>query len=692
MSLKSSPYLSDTYVDEFGDVHPLVVRNYQRIGIMNMCMMPRMVLGDATGIGKTLQMLSTIGYVWMQEPEYVPIIVTKKSALYQWSDEVAKFMRNMQCVTVDRTPTHRQRSYGEFFENYDPMSKRLLIITYDMLLKDTEESVVRDMSRKPNKKEKTELARFRAEEKLNKRDYETEAKVFNAHFDQRPYEVWDYAHSVAAIGADPSALERPTTWCEADECRLQVLTWLRDEHLGAGVALESYKSIVSPMKVIPGIADYMGELTANHPGVKFMLVMDEAHVLKNHKGKMHGNAAHIAQMCDRVYGMTATPVKNRLMEFFALFRIIVPSLFPQITAFQNEFCVTKLQSIGGGRKVRIVVGYRNLEEFVRRVEPFYLARQKHEVAKELPTLITRELRCELSDEQEELYDLAEAGLLEQSDDPDADNAAVLGAMTHVQEAVDSPELLSDEDGNPFEGSSTKMQILMDMLEDDLQGTKTILFSRFRRMIDIIEREVKDAGIKCVRITGAETKASVREQAKKRFQDPKSGINLILITMAGAESINLQAAEHFVMYDSPWSFGDYAQLIGRMMRIGSKHKVTVATHLMGIRQDGSKTIDHYVIQKLREKKKLSDKVAGDGLKDGLVFAKSDPMDLVDMIRKGHDPKEGGRKTTLTSRGPKGSPKAAPKAKKAAPKAKRKKVTATPPDEEKAVTLSIDMSDL
>ena len=41
-----------------------------------------------------------------------------------------------------------------------------------------------------------------------------------------------------------------------------------------------------------------------------------------------------------------------------------------ISHFQNEFCVTKLQPIGGGRKVPIVVGYRNLDEFVRRMRKF----------------------------------------------------------------------------------------------------------------------------------------------------------------------------------------------------------------------------------------------------------------------------------------------------------------------------------
>jgi len=404
--------------------------------------------------------------------------------------------------------------------------------------------------------------------------------------------------------------------------------------------------------------------------------MDEAHTLKNHKGKMHGNAARVAAECGRVYGLTATPVKNRLMEFFALFKIVVPSLFPKITPFQDAFCVTKLQPIGGGRKVRIVVGYKNLQQFVSQIEPYYLARQKHEVAHELPSLITRELRCELSDMQEELYDLAEAGLLEKNADPDADSAAVLGAMTHVQEAVDSPELLEDDEGNPFEGDSTKLQVLLDMFENELDGVKTIVFSRFRRVVDIIEREMVARKMKCVRITGAENKASVREKAKRIFQDPKSGVNVILITTAGSESINLQTAEHFVLFDAPWSYGDYVQLLGRMIRIGSKHQTTVATHLVAVRQNGEKTIDHYVIKKLREKKKLADRVAGEGLKDGLMFVKDDPMELVGMIESGRGKGQKTPKKALVSRSAPKEPQAKEKPRKA--KEKPRKAKAAKPE--------------
>ena len=92
MTLKPSPYLKDSYVNDNGEEAAVVVRNYQKIGVMNLLMVPWTLLGDDTGLGKTLEVLSAIGYVWLKEPEYVPVIITTKSALFQWEAETQRFM------------------------------------------------------------------------------------------------------------------------------------------------------------------------------------------------------------------------------------------------------------------------------------------------------------------------------------------------------------------------------------------------------------------------------------------------------------------------------------------------------------------------------------------------------------------------------------------------------------------------
>ncbi len=622
LKLKPSPYLQDRFVDEYGEEKPVQLRNYQAQGILNMLQMERMILGDDTGLGKTLEMLSTIGYIWLKEPEYVPIIITSKSALFQWESETKKFMRDMEAVTVYGHPFQRHAFYEDFFLNHNQDKKRLLILSYDMIMYDMNETVIKEKKRSPRKGFQKELDSAKANEVAANTLFEAEKEKFDQHFRERPWDIHNYLIEYLKNDEKPPT---PTIFSDEDTKRLLAYVEIRQNLVDAKQKVRDLRDEAAPPKKVPGLIDYVQQMRKKHPHVKFVLVMDEIHKLKNHKSQFHEKVALLGKESKRAYGLTATPVKNRLMEFWSLFRIIYPSLFPKITPFQDSFCLTRLQEIGGGRHVRLVVGYQNLDKFVELIEPYYLTRKKHDVAKELPELISQEIECELSEIQEELYDLAEAGLLDKSEDPDVQSAELLSSMVMCQQATDSPELITDDTtGKPFIGPSSKIDALVDLLQSDAVDEKVIVFSRFEKMISLVEARLKKEGINCTRITGKENNPRVREANKTKFQDMNSGVNVILITTAGSESLNLHSAEHFALLDLPWSWGDYLQLIGRALRIGSVHKTVVAHHFLGKKRDNSKTIDHQVLKALRAKKRLADKVAGENLKDGLKFTEAESV--------------------------------------------------------------------
>ena len=144
-------------------------------------------------------------------------------------------------------------------------------------------------------------------------------------------------------------------------------------------------------------------------------------------------------------------------------------------------------------------------------------------------------------------------------------------------------------------------------------------------------------IKSVVISGDVTKASARKAAQDKFQDPNSNIKVIIITDAGSESINLQAAAAMIFFDTPWSWGRYVQLLGRMIRIGSPHQAVLAIHLLAKRPGQGKkteTIDHKVIQKLRKKKGLIDQVLGEAAVGALKFDRheDDVRELINALRE------------------------------------------------------------
>lgn len=579
----------------------------------------------------TLQVLSTIGYVWLKEPEFIPIVVTRKSSLYQWSAEVDRFMQNMETITVDNDPYERDALYTEFFDNHDVNSKKLLIMTYEIMFKDMHRSVVRDRTKPKTKEEKKALSlnkknlkTLRAKLKKDQEKYEELKKEFNTHFSQKPDPYKEYVRDMLKPPIGAVAAPKPGTWDSNDQKLFVDTITLKDDIEDMKEKEEELKDLVAPPVVIPGILEHVQSLLNKNPESKIMLIMDEVHSLKNHRGKMHKTIAELSKVCNRRIGMTATPIKNRLEEFFAIFKIIEPKLFPTLKFFHDNYCNVEFQKIPGGKKIPIIKSHNkaHLQSFVQRIEPYYLSRKKHEVAKELPEVINREIICILSPEQEELYELAELGLLETADSVSSDNeenqsAEMLKAMTMVQQACNAPQLLMNEEGVPYEGDSCKRQAIMDILEE-CADMKVIIYSQYEKMISIIEEDLKKAKIKCVRITGKENKAKDREKAKELFQDSESGVNVILITAAGGESINLHAAEQIIYVENPWSYGDYVQLNGRAVRIGSRNKSVLITHLTSRKSGGGKTIDNYRLDKLRSKKRLSDTVSGETIKGGLKF--------------------------------------------------------------------------
>lgn len=512
VSLKSNSIMKDEVELESGDRVQFNLRNYQSIGVYNLLTMKRFLLGDDTGLGKTIETLTTLSYLEEKEPGFKTIIVAPKSALMQWQKEIDRFLKMKKGVVAKGAAKKRYQIYESFFLKEDHFA---LILNYHILARD-----------------------------------------------------WD-----------------------------AIRYWIADKE----------EAVVKGKKKVTFKVN-----------MRVATIFDEATAFKNPRTKTHDVCYQLSQLSDRVYGLTATMLKNNLLEGFGIFRVVVPGLFKNKTSFMREFCHTQLQPIGGGRKIPIVVGYKNLKKFRSDIDPYFLGRSKTQVSDELPDVITKRIELEFTKIQKEKYAEAISGLLLLEDD--VKETTKLTATIYCQQIVDSPYLIG------VEGDSEKEKELVRILEEELNQEKVIIYSSFRKMVDRLGVIFDKAGIKYSRITGAESKDVVREQNRARFQDPKSGVDVMLITNAGSAAINLQAASALIFFDSPWSYGDYKQLLGRMVRIGSKHKKVLALHLV---VEGS--IDAHVLKVLKKKKAIIDPILGTS--EDLKFdSESDVDELFKALRE------------------------------------------------------------
>jgi len=475
LKARPTPHLKKTFTDFDGVEKPLKVRYYQIQMMLHMVICPRFVNGDDTGLGKSLETIIALCYLWEKQPDLKAVVFTTKSATKQWVKEFAKFTTGIRVFMCKGTPAKR--------------------------------SAVR----------------------------------------------------------------------------------------------KKFEAATEPSVMVMGYAAARKDFSHIHEWEGMVLVFDECTVFKNPNTQIHRICKHLSLRAARSWGLTATLIKNTLVEGYGIYQVIMPGLFKMsLTAFTLYYCIVRMQAIPRStRKIPIIIGYARdkIREFRKVIDFAYLGRAKHEVASELPSITPRTIEVDLSPAQLDKYKEALTKVLMVGDD--AHEMTQLTRITYCQEIVDHMELVEEE------GGSEKMDILLDLLSNgDLSSENVIVFSRFRRMIDIIMLALKKAKIPAVRVTGAETDEDVRDAAMSAFQDPKNPARVICVTTAGSDAINLQAARAIICYDTPWSAGDYLQLLGRMVRIGSLHDRCFAIHLAA-----RDSVDFRVLEVLKKKMRLIEAVLG-----------------------------------------------------------------------------------
>lgn len=565
--LKPCDFMRTEITNLAGELEPFRFRYYQVQGIFHLMVLHRMILGDGTGIGKTLQAIGALAYLWSTvEPANKVMVVAPKSAIRQWASEVNRFTTGIRVIVAG--------------------------------------------------------ADLRAGEKP------IDART-------RAYQEWANA---------PTGPDDPKVILTLNYALL-----VRDWNHGGYQPLKPNGRPDPKKPVVPGLLD-AATRRASENG-KLVTIFDEAQAFKNRRTKTWEIARFLADRSHRAWGLTATLLKNHLMEGYCIYKAIKPDLFSTVTKFHDDYCFIQMQPVGR-RKIPIVVGYKNLAHFRKVIDPFFLGRPKHAVSDELPALTTREILCELDKAEDAKYGEALTGVLELGDGTlrEFEDTRALTSLIYCQQVCNSLSLLRFKEGQEIGSASwdfvennwddykvgklgAKEQALVDLLVGELDHEKVIVYTRFESLVGRLQKILDREKIKSVRITGKEND-DARQAAQAAFQDLKGDTKVVFITDAGSEAINLQAAAAMIFYDMPWSWGNYVQTLGRMIRIGSPHKGVLAFHLIAERPRRDKklrkTIDHHVLAGLRRKKAMIDKVLGEAAVGALTFDK-DGSDLRSLVR-------------------------------------------------------------
>jgi superfamily II DNA or RNA helicase len=312
-------------------------------------------------------------------------------------------------------------------------------------------------------------------------------------------------------------------------------------HADGGVAITSYETL----RTITCPADLEPEL----------LVVDEAHFVKNPSAARSKAVDQWAAWCDRVLLMTGTALENRLEELTRLVGIAQPEVAAGL----------------GGQRESLVAA--DTDAFRERLSPVYLRRNQEEVLAELP----------------ERIDVQEWVSLTPVDAAAYRNAVVAGEMMAMRQAA----TLGDRSS-----PSAKLARLAELFDAYREnGEKVIVFSFFRSVLDAV---VGLAGT-AESITGDVAPAERLAVIDRFSAQPGFGVIACQIDAAGV-GLNLQAASAVVLMEPQWKPSTEAQAVARAHRMGQTRRVVV--HRLLARE----SVDEALVAVLAEKQKLFDAYA------------------------------------------------------------------------------------
>ena len=285
-----------------------------------------------------------------------------------------------------------------------------------------------------------------------------------------------------------------------------------------------------------------------------MLIVDEAHYIKNPMAQRTVNVSNISKHTDRLLFMTGTALENKVEEMISLIRMLQPQIASSVQGM--EFLSSAPQ-------------------FREKVAPVYYRRKREDVLTELPELIETKEWCTMNPAEEASYE-----------------DAILGSSFPAARQVSwNVENLSD---------SSKAQRMMEIIEEaEEDGRKVIVFSFFLETI----RKVKLLlGSKCYGPINGSVPPQRRQEIIDEFDSAPAGSVLAAQIQAGGTGLNIQSASVVIICEPQFKPSIENQAISRAYRMGQTRNVLVHRLLC------EDTIDERITEILDNKQAIFDAFA------------------------------------------------------------------------------------
>ncbi len=347
-----------------------------------------------------------------------------------------------------------------------------------------------------------------------------------------------------------------------------------------------------------------------------IIIFDEVQMAKNRSSltwlALAGLKSHFR------LGLTGTPIENNLKELKSLFDLVLPGFFSGSHRFREQF-ITPIE-IQGDNKCKALLQ--------RLISPFILRRKKQDCLKELPSKTEDVVWCELSQEQQELYqkllqERTEVIAELHSNEGSFSYITLLALLIQLKKICNHPALFLNDIKNFRAHKSSKWILFEELLTEVLAGgQKVVIFSHYLGMLDIIDDYLREKGVGFATLRGSTIN---RHEQIARFQTDPTCRVFVASLQAGGLGIDLTAGSVVIHYDRWWNAARENQATDRVYRIGQK--VPVQVFKLATMGTVEENIDQLIAKKARL---LDDIIALDGHTDFKKLTHEDWLQVLSVL--------------------------------------------------------------
>ena len=341
-----------------------------------------------------------------------------------------------------------------------------------------------------------------------------------------------------------------TNWCREIR-KMSLLTVTKIHGTGRASALKAWLKS-------GGVAVTTYETTGHFKmdnSFKFtLLVVDEAHYIKNPEARRTVNVKNISNHAERLLFMTGTALENKVDEMISLIQILQPTIAAQVAG---------------------MAFMASAPQFREKVAPVYYRRKREDVLTELPELIESKEWCTMLTEEEQIYE-----------------QAILS-----KRYADARRVSWNVDDLYNSSKAKRLLEIIEEAEDD--GRKVIVFSFF---LDTIRKITELLGNRCLNPINGSVPPQRRQEIIDEFDKSPTGTVLAAQIQSGGTGLNIQSASVVILCEPQFKPSIENQAISRAYRMGQARNVLVYRLLC------ENTVDEKITSLLESKQAIFDAFA------------------------------------------------------------------------------------